>query len=215
MTSTTFDYEQYRDVLAAPFADYLTHEPHASRVWHYSANVFTGWLHTDEYMLELSRGQDDPGTSDEIRARRLEVRQARRRLLDTADELRFVIAEPAFWRQATPDYPSPAVMRDQIERLRQGGEAANVTVQVLPMERSLLRGAMAQFTVLSFPDQDSLVYREGCDTESLSFDPQRVEKYEEHFQELVAASISLESYLAAAGERRAPSWLGEGGPTKG
>lgn len=213
MTDNTapFDYSPYRDVLKPEFADYLKHEPDASRVWSFSPAVVAGWLQTDDYMLALNRGTGDPETPDEVRARRVKVRQARRRLLETATEVRIVMAEMVFWRQVAPDCPSDAIMREQLDRIRQADTAPNVTVQVLPMGRSLLRGASATFTVLGFPDRGGLagglVYREGFDSEALSFDPERVELYEDHFQRLSAASVDIETYLAMAAERTPPSWL--------
>lgn len=208
----TFDYSRYRDVLKPEFADYLEHEPHATRVLNFQPRVISGWLQTDEYIFAINAGTGMPDTAPETRDRRVQVRRARRRLLDTA-EMHIILDESVFWRAVDAEHPSEHVWHEQVKRLRQVNDCMLARILVLPFERSILGATQIPFTVLSFPDRPGLVYREGADSESLSLDPKRVDEYEEQFQRLADVSLGLNQYLAVAVERRAPSWLTYRGDT--
>jgi transcriptional regulator with XRE-family HTH domain len=161
-------FRSFRDVLGGPMtADdaqrYIEFESDASAIRTFEPEAVPGLLQTRGY-AEAITDVFFPSYSSRERARFVELRLARQRVLDRADDpLRFdvVIGEVALRRRLT----TASVMREQLQALlaHAEGERPNVTVRVAPIELGHPAMYGGPYVVMDLADQEEngLVYLEG------------------------------------------------------
>jgi transcriptional regulator with XRE-family HTH domain len=147
----------YAGLTGSRFYEYLGFEAAATSLRTYHPVVMPGLLHTEDYADALGA----PEVPDAALRRRLvEFRTARQeRVFDEetgVDELHFVVDEAALRRRIG----EPAVMRRQLQHLKQVAEHPRVTLQVLPFSAGALLSTQTAFVLLGFKDEDDLIYLE-------------------------------------------------------
>ena len=151
----------FTDVFSPVALRYFDFEHSASWIGEVALLVVPGLLQTADYARAVLSVHDLDG---ERADRFVASRQIRQQVLDRADPpaLSFVIDESVLLRAVG----GPAVMRAQLQRLRDVAERPNVTVRVLPLalgEHLGLRGAfvLLRFTGTNDPDVVYLEQRRG------------------------------------------------------
>jgi transcriptional regulator with XRE-family HTH domain len=134
---------------SAEYAAYLHAEAEAESVWNWEPQVVPGLLQTPEYARAVMHGWQSmfavpPGDVE----RRVQTRVMRQQLLikDSPLELSVVIDESVLRRR----FGGKTVMRQQMERLVEVSELANVGLRVLPLEGDHPIGT-GTFYYLKFP----------------------------------------------------------------
>ncbi|MFG1928816.1 helix-turn-helix domain-containing protein [Cryptosporangium sp. NPDC048952] len=145
---------------APVFRELLAYEAEAAVMQSWQPTLVPGLLQTEAYARALMKASPLLHEPEEIE-RQVKIRIERQSVLDRkrgAPQLRVVLWEAAL----RPVIGGPAVMRDQLERLREASERYNVTVQLLPFSAGahpVLNGG--EFQVFTFADPtDQVVYSE-------------------------------------------------------
>lgn len=139
---------RYDDVLTGAYVGF---EAEASRISSYEPLVIPGLLQTREYAEVHTRAAALPGQQQDIE-RAVSARMERQEILDREQppELWMIIDEAALRRlEATPE-----VMRGQIRKLLEAAERDALTIQVLPLGKSLLTGLVSPFVILDYQERD-------------------------------------------------------------
>ncbi len=152
-------WHRYGDVLPNWFQSYLGLEAAAELIRTYEIQFVPGLLQTPEYaraVVQLGRGVVP---AEEIE-RRVAVRVSRQKVLTRPQPVRLwaVIDEAALRRPMG----GPAVMRAQLEYLREMSRESHVTVQIMPFRAGGHVATGGAFSILRFADQDlsNVVYIE-------------------------------------------------------
>ncbi|MDG5808581.1 helix-turn-helix transcriptional regulator [Streptomyces ossamyceticus] len=152
-------WHEYSHLLSEGFKSYLGYEAAASVVRNFEVLFIPGLLQTEEYARAILARSVVPEKEEllELRMRRQE------RLLQasTGTELRFLIDEAALRRVVG----GPAVMRAQLDHLREVSELSHVRVGVVPFESGLYPLLRSPYVIFEFPNagQDMVVYLENPD----------------------------------------------------
>ncbi|MDT0546779.1 MULTISPECIES: helix-turn-helix transcriptional regulator [Streptomyces] len=165
-------WQTYRGVVAPAYADYISLESDAERVRDYAPLVVPGLLQTPDYARETIAANAVARTEAEVAAL-AEVRLARQAVLTRPRApllLWAVIHEAALHRRFAG---RPAIMTEQLRRLRDVADWPTVTLQVMPIDAAPNPGDAGAFTLVGFPGpmpdvvtQENLrgpVYVEGVD----------------------------------------------------
>lgn len=148
----------YSDVLDPSF---LELEDDAVELRTYQRNVIPGLLQSDEYALAVIK-LFNTGESNEVQARRLAARAARRERLLGPDAPVFhaVIEETVLTRPTG----GRDVMNSQLRALLNSAAKQNVQIQIVPQESWQHPGHEGSFTILGFggPVNLDVVYSEGA-----------------------------------------------------
>lgn len=148
-----------RSELPEVYSDYIGFEAEAGSISNYESLIVPGLLQTEDYTRAVVRGTLPHATEEEVE-HRVAARMARQELLTGDDPPRlWAIMDEAAVRRLVG---SKAVMRGQLERIRELAALPNVTVQVIPYEAGAHPGMPGSFIVLDFPDPEdqSIVYTE-------------------------------------------------------
>jgi transcriptional regulator with XRE-family HTH domain len=153
-------WQRFHDVLPDWFSAHVALENAASLIWAYEPHCVPGLLQTEDYtrtLLETGRlGQDRPDEVD----RHVALRMERQELLARADAPRFwvILDEAALRRQVG----TSGIMRDQIDRLMQAAQRANVTLQIIEFGAGYHSGAHGPVVLFRFEAQElpDMVYLE-------------------------------------------------------
>lgn len=188
-------WQDYRDILAAPYLDFISLEAGAASVWTYDTHVVPGLLQTEAYARAIvASGPSDEGhTSDEgHREQSLSVLKSRQQVLTRADNpprYRAIVSEAVLLQRAG----DPQVMRAQLERLLEVSTALpDVTVQVLPFAVGAPAAHAGGFTVLKYPEPADLgvVYLDSLTGGLFLEEPAAVERHVLAHEHLSAAALS-------------------------
>jgi transcriptional regulator with XRE-family HTH domain len=142
-------WQNYREVLAPEYADYIGIEAEACTLRNFESAVVPGLLQTPDYARsliaalrpELSRGQIDA---------LVDVRVARQAVLTKEQPVEvWAILDEAVLRRAVGGH---SVMRGQMRRLLESAERPNVTLQVLPFGIGAHDALHGGFVVFGFPE---------------------------------------------------------------
>ncbi|MGP4114858.1 helix-turn-helix domain-containing protein [Streptomyces sp. 4N509B] len=180
-------WQLYSDV---PYSTYIGLEAEAKVFMTYE-NVVPGLFQTREYAEAINLATV-PGLSEDGLDQRVEVRMQRQQLLTQQDpmEVRAVLDESALCRMVG----GPAVMRKQLEHLRELCERPNIIVQVIPFSGGAHPGTLeGPFVILRYEHQDDpdVVYVEGNSDQY----PSDAERYEALFDNLRAHAASVPQTL--------------------
>src|SRR4029078_441884 len=150
---------KYGDIMADWFEAYLGLETAASVIRSFELQFVHGLFQTEESARAVTWRGHPSAPAQEI-DRRLSLRLKRQDLLNgpTPPQVWSVLDEGALRRPVG----GPAVMRAQLERLREKSKLRRVTIQVVPFSRGGHAAAGGSFTVLRFsePEVPDVVYIE-------------------------------------------------------
>ncbi|MEU1406203.1 helix-turn-helix transcriptional regulator [Streptomyces sp. NPDC005728] len=177
----------YREVVSAPFAVYLGLESAASELSAYDPTFVPGLLQTEDYTRALLEdGQRPAEKTDAIVQLRAE---RQRRLLQQAAEprLRFLVDEAALRRWVG----GPAVMREQLERLRSAARVPHVELSVVPFTLGAHPVLRSGSIALTFRNDDDVLFVEGPSGALTTRDDQEaVDGYLARFEESHGKAVS-------------------------
>lgn len=185
-------YSEYEDVYTPASIELFGNEPAARMIYKYEPNLIPGLFQTEDYARAVLFAFQNP---EERVTRKLEVRVARQQLLENEPrpELNFIIGEAAV---STPAGNS-AIMRKQLEYLRELAQRPGVVIRLLPFAAGVHRGLGEAFTILQFDETLSdLLYLEAAGRESVSRDDvKEIQNYLNRFAELQQVAASPEDTL--------------------
>ncbi|MGM1057699.1 helix-turn-helix domain-containing protein [Saccharothrix sp. Mg75] len=167
---------------------YVGFEADAESVRAYQGLMVPGLLQCETYTRALI-GDVLPGAAPAEVDRRVKLRKARQALLREDDPLRLhVVVDEAALRRVVG---GPAVMREQLHRLREVGGLANVTLQVVPFATGGHPAMDGRFVILSFPEKldPDVVYIESTRSDVYLEQPADVLGYSDTFARLCARSL--------------------------
>lgn len=182
----------YGDVLEPEMVKYLRFEASAAAIRQYNPNVVPGLLQNEEYARALITALAEPGTPAAAIDRQVEARLSRQAVIrDPGGATAHFILDEAALRRPVGD---PALMHRQLVHIDDLARRSNLTVQVLPLNAGIRRGAQSPLVLLDFDGEDpeTLLYLEGRETRLFRDDPVEIAWHESVFRELVAAAITPE-----------------------
>ncbi|WEH35905.1 helix-turn-helix transcriptional regulator [Streptomyces sp. AM 4-1-1] len=146
-------WNQYGDVLADTYRDYIALEAMAKSIRTFQAQLVPGLLQTPEYIRAVTVASRQWQTADEIE-KFVHVRLARqeRLLSDEPLQLWAVFSEAVLLQQVG----GSRVMSTQLQHLLASSEHPNVTLQVLPFTRGAHASMFGPYVVLGFPEEGAL-----------------------------------------------------------
>ncbi len=152
-------WHSYADLITPWFQSYLGLEESASLIRTYEVQFVPGLLQTADYAKTVIQLGHKRASDDEI-ARRIDLRQRRRQVLDRDNAPQFwvVIDEGALRRLIG----GVEVMRDQLKSLIEWSERPNVRLQIVMFAAGAHSAAGGPFSILRFaePDLPDVVYSE-------------------------------------------------------
>jgi transcriptional regulator with XRE-family HTH domain len=180
--------QPHRSDLPEIYSDYISFESEARSVSNYESLFIPGLLQTEDYTRAVIRGILPHASAAQVDSR-VTARMERQALLtaDNPPQLWAIMDEAAARRIVG----GPAVMREQLARLRDIAALPNVTVQVIPYEAGAHPGMPGSFIVLEFPDpaDQSLVYIDSMAGDLFLEDDMEIRRYILMFEHLRAAAL--------------------------
>lgn len=138
-----------RKDLPEDFHEFLSVEAALVSLREFETMVVPGLLQTADYTRALIYGAN-PGMAHETVERRVLARMARQRVLTRPHPLRLhVILDEAILERPVG---SPAVMRNQLQRLADTVTEDHITVQVLPKSAGATPALLGSFSLLTLPE---------------------------------------------------------------
>ena len=180
--------QPHRSDLPEIYSDYISFESEARSVSNYESLFIPGLLQTEDYTRAVIRGILPHASTAQVDSR-VTARMERQALLtaDNPPQLWAIMDEAAARRIVG----GPAVMREQLARLRDMAALPNVTVQVIPYDAGAHPGMPGSFIVLEFPDpaDQSLVYIDSMAGDLFLEDDREIRRYILMFEHLRAAAL--------------------------
>ncbi|MFD7510246.1 DUF5753 domain-containing protein [Streptomyces sp. NPDC059853] len=160
-----------RDRFPARAQDFMIYEERAIVLNSYASLLIPGLLQTREYASALIGGWCPP-LDDATIAERVEARMERQALLTITPPVafNFVIYEAAL----RAPVGGPAVRRGQLQRLLEAGDLRNVSLHVLPYDRTVTAALSGPMVLLETTDHEHFVFLEGQSQSQLTSDPDEV-----------------------------------------
>jgi transcriptional regulator with XRE-family HTH domain len=144
-------WHRYGDILPSWFQPYLGLEAAASLIRTYEVQFVPGLLQTPEYARAVILLGHAGASSEEI-DRRVELRQARQRILaEPHSRLLWAVIDEAVLRRPVG---GPDVMRAQIEWLLEASKSPNIRLQIIPFQAGGHAAAGGSFAILRFPEPE-------------------------------------------------------------
>ncbi|MHA6621181.1 helix-turn-helix domain-containing protein [Pseudonocardia sp. DLS-67] len=178
----------YNDTMPDWFSTYVGLEQAATIIRNYEVQYVPGLLQTEAYasaVIELGQAV----RVDEI-AQRVELRMQRQQLLYGSNPPDYwVVIDEAVLRR---NLSGRTVMRDQLDHILAAGKRQNITVQVVPFERSDAAAVGGPFTLLRFAEADlpDIVYLEQVSSALYLNRGVDVEVYHKIINRLVAGALT-------------------------
>ena len=188
-TASAHDYIE-QGVQPGWFSIFQGLEAAAARLRCWDETLVYGVLQTEDYARAVTAAE--PGSSDDVIASRVKLRLDRqRRVLGNRPDLTVIMGEAAL----SIVVGSPAIVRDQIEHLRQVDRDGVASVRVLPFSAGAYprRGAV-HLVELADDDDPNLVYVEGAGTAKYLDKPADWARYEEFWKILTDMSTPIEEW---------------------
>ncbi|SEQ98030.1 Helix-turn-helix domain-containing protein [Streptomyces sp. yr375] len=151
---------RYSDTISHGFRDFVELESQAVKEFCYETLAVPGIVQTPEYRRAVVIGQGRPEFTPRKADLSADMNTARQAILSRMErpfEVHAMITEVALLNVFEGQ---PHIMRDQIRRLRELSERPNVTIQILPLHRSIHPGSMGGFTILTYEGGEATVYNE-------------------------------------------------------
>ncbi|GAB3956832.1 helix-turn-helix domain-containing protein [Micromonospora vulcania] len=142
--------EDYGDVVDASFIEYPWLESRAEQVCCFHLTLVPGLLQTSEYAEAVIRNAAEPGSTEAMINRWVELRMTRQEVLRRKRPLTIstVVDEAALRRQVG----GPAVLRRQLQHLLEAQRLANVKIRVMPFDAALHQGLDGTFWIFRLPE---------------------------------------------------------------
>ncbi len=193
-------WQRYNEAMPEWLVTFVGLEQAASIIRCHEPQFIPGLLQTESYartVIDLGQAAD----ADEVE-QRVALRMQRQQLLDTpqAPEYWAVIDEGALRR----NLGGKPVMSEQLDHLLKASERPNITVQVVPFDRSDAAATGGPFTLLRFeePDMPDIVFVEQL-TSALYLDKRvDVEVYLKVFDRLAAGALTPRRSVALIASTR-------------
>jgi transcriptional regulator with XRE-family HTH domain len=184
-------WQSYGDVLPEWFEIYVGLEAEAAEIKTYESQLVPGLLQIEPYARAVIRAEHPDAPDDEIQ-RRVELRM-RRQQIDSPPKLWAVLDEAVLMRPVG----GIAVMRAQIERIRDASRRPGHTIQVLAFAAGEHGSMGSAFSILTFPEptDPGVVYVE-TRAGSLYLEGTEVRQYSALFNHLVATAHSQKASAA-------------------
>ncbi|KPI17784.1 helix-turn-helix domain protein [Actinobacteria bacterium OK074] len=165
---------RYRDAMSHGFRDFVELESQAVKEFCYGTLTVPGIVQTAEYRRAVNLNYGDPNVTAQNADLQADMNTARQSILSRAGrpfDVHVVMHEVGLLNEFEGQ---PHIMRDQIRRLRELSERPNVTIQVVPLNRSIHPGCSGAFTMLTYEGGAATVYYELRAITLLSNDPDEV-----------------------------------------
>jgi transcriptional regulator with XRE-family HTH domain len=185
-------WQTYKDVISPAYADLISLEAEAANMRSYETLLVPGLLQTAAYARATLSALSMTATRPEVDAL-VEVRMARQSVLTRPDPLSlWVVVHEAALRPRVKAHS--ALMREQLQRLRERQELPGVSIQVLPLDSAPHVGMSGAFAMLGFPETADLdvVYLENLTSALYVEDSSEVSRYGSAFEHLRAAALPLD-----------------------
>jgi transcriptional regulator with XRE-family HTH domain len=198
-TSRRDPWGELRDVHSPAFLKYLSFESSAKLIRSYDLTLVPGLLQTEEFNLKLQSGvwKESLETAERRWSGRLRRQEIHER--DDPPGMFFVLDEAVLRRQVG----GPAVMRRQLERLRQWSAEPHVSLQVYPFSAGAYPGMDGPFRLLEFanPNDDDLLYLEYSSGDiTIRDEPEMTRPFTERFLELEDNALTTGDTVALIDE---------------
>ncbi|XVV00106.1 helix-turn-helix domain-containing protein [Actinosynnema sp. CA-248983] len=171
-------WDKHKPNLDADMVTLLEFESSTSLIRQFQTLVIPGLLQTEDYAREILRMYN---TEDQLEYK-VKLRMDRQRILHGEDAVRaFFIMDEASLRRWVG---GPAVMRKQLEQIKDLAKQPNITIQVLTFDKGIHRGMRGNFEVFEFAseEQDHAVYLEWPGGVTvIQNNPKQVSEYVEWF----------------------------------
>lgn len=142
----------YSDLFSAELRQFFSYEASAQTIRQSESVQIPALLQTDAYAVEIMTKVYGTATSE--LERHLEVRRARRQILEPHPNrpvVRFVLAEPVLQWQVG----GPSIMRQQLEAVREVAQSGSgISIQILPLGVGANFGMRGTFVHLEFGPED-------------------------------------------------------------
>ncbi|MEV4058951.1 DUF5753 domain-containing protein [Nonomuraea dietziae] len=191
------------DSISESYANFIGLESGAEAIFTWQNVIFPGLLQTSDYARALIGFGDAWSALSPAQTERLvRVRARRARVLEEANppQLTVLLEESVLMRR----FGSPEVMRDQLRHILDVATRPNVSVRVVPLERS---SPFHSFVLLKFPQRkglgdmhDDLVYIENATGAIFDENEEHTFAYERVFFQVSTAALSEEDSLKLIGE---------------
>lgn len=172
----------------------LTLEDEAVRENHFCCVYVPGLLQTRAYSMALQQANEVPLEPAEIE-RLVDIRMKRQDLLSRPKPLHlWAILDESVVRRVVG---SPAVMKEQLDRLLEANESPHVTLQVLPFSKGAHAAALGSFVIIGGPEPALDVVYVDFHTGSLFLEKEaELERYRLAFEYLRAQALDMEASSA-------------------
>ncbi|MFJ4980508.1 helix-turn-helix domain-containing protein [Streptomyces coeruleorubidus] len=172
----------------------LTLEDEAVRENHFCCVYVPGLLQTREYSTALQKANEVPLESAEIE-RLVDIRMKRQEILTRPKPLHlWAILDESVVRRVVG---SPAVMKEQLDRLLEANESPHITLQVLPFSKGAHAAALGSFVIIGGPEPALDVVYVDFHTGSLFLEKEEeLERYRLAFEYLRAQALDMEASSA-------------------
>lgn len=187
-------WSQYKDTVPAAYLSYVGLEAEASAMQFFQSSGIPGLLQTETYARATVAAAASTTSLDPLDAAEAETRHSirmhrQRDVFSRAQpaEIEVVLDEAVLHRQTG----GPDCIREQLLHLVAIGEAANISIRVLPFAAGDY-APQPPFIVLQFPDPEDteVVYREGVLANDMFDRPDSVAPYRRTFRRLQEMSSS-------------------------
>ncbi|WOT36618.1 helix-turn-helix domain-containing protein [Streptomyces coeruleorubidus] len=172
----------------------LTLEDEAVRENHFCCVYVPGLLQTRDYSTALQKANEVPLASAEVE-RLVDIRMKRQEILTRPKPLHlWAILDESVIRRVVG---SPAVMREQLDRLLEANESPHITLQVLPFSKGAHAAALGSFVIIGGPEPALDVVYVDFHTGSLFLEKEEeLERYRLAFEYLRAQALDMEASSA-------------------
>lgn len=169
--------------------EFMDAEKAAIVVLWYEPLVIPGLLQTEDYARVLMNDSCPP-LDEETVDERVAARMERQEKLTRRPYARFdfVVYEAAL-RSGTG---GPAVMKRQLQRLREIGAWRNVTIQVLPADGRCVAALMGSLVLLETAEHEHFAYVEGPETSALYSNPETISLLTQHHGMIRSQALTVE-----------------------
>jgi transcriptional regulator with XRE-family HTH domain len=180
----------YENELPELYTTYIGFESEARSVRNYESLFVPGLLQTAQYARAAITEAGPPIANPDEITHRVEVRLQRQAVLNKKSPLRLwtIMDEAAIYRLVG----GPEVMAAQLRHLLFAGQAAHITVQVVPFSAGAHAGMAGGFVVMDFADpaDPDLVYIDSMAGEIFLEREPDVRRYTGIFDQLRASALS-------------------------
>ncbi|GIH72066.1 helix-turn-helix domain-containing protein [Sphaerimonospora thailandensis] len=193
-------WQQFKGVVRDPFADYLSLEESATRIFKWSPLLIPGWLQTEFYARRVVAASRMWQTDEEI-DKFVQLRLNRKKAVidrDDPPELWVALSETAV-RQRVGG-PDTAVMKEQLEYLcdiAADRRYSHVQIVLLPYEAGEHAGLEGSFTLMHFDSGPAIVCLEALTSAQYLEDEDAVKRYTTAAEHLRSAALSPRDTIAA------------------